>query len=206
MVMMVVMVMVVMTVICDIVAFVRLISDFCVLRSELVILELVVVVFIIIVLVRFSIRIIWRRSRTWREVVELSEVACSVHLDRTRERTGSERKRDRAIGRLSPRLMDCVGFELFVISFVQDIELFLDIRLLPTANGAAARMPLLLLHLAEDGLLFDLQQVTTLALIELKPEITNVLSLFRRVLSPDLCWLLRRRRFALGSRACARGD
>lgn len=63
-------------------------------------------------------------------------------------------------------LVVCVLLEFFVIGIIEHLELLLDGGALAATDGAAARVLLLLLHLAQDGLLFNLDERLALLLAE----------------------------------------
>src|SRR3569833_64383 len=91
-------------------------------------------------------------------------------------------------GRGVALVMRVVGvlLQLQVVSIVEPFELFLDGVLLPPADGAAARVLLLLLHLLEHRILFDLDERLPLVLAQTQPELLDLLPLLLRARVPYL--------------------
>jgi hypothetical protein len=56
---------------------------------------------------------------------------------------------------------------------------------LPTTHGTAATMLLLLLHLLQNGILLDLDQIPAFLLAETKPKLLDALPLFDRGCTPN---------------------
>ncbi len=82
-------------------------------------------------------------------------------------------------------VMMCIVLQLLIVAFVQHFKLLFYRRSLPPTDGARTGMLLLLLHLAHDGLLLDLQERLALVLAQAEPEVLDVLPLLLGARVPD---------------------
>lgn len=62
---------------------------------------------------------------------------------------------------------------------------------LPPTDRTATAVLLLFLHLLQDGVLLDLDQIATLVLAQTEPKLFDPLTLLRRARAPDLAVILR---------------
>lgn len=109
-------------------------------------------------------------------MIELDHLSSGVYLDAAWEGASAKGRRLATSG--SCTLLCCVIAQLVVVLLVQLIQFRLDVDLFPTTNSATTRMSVLLLHLSQDGILLDLQQIPSLRFIQSEPELANVLPIF----------------------------
>lgn len=183
-----------------------IISDFRFVRANIVVLQIVLVIVVLIVVLFRGIidDIIMHEIRIRCAMVEFGNLARRVDFDTAGERPS-------AWWRICPpsssrTLFRGVMAQLVVILLVEVIQLRLDVHLFAPAHSASAGMSMLLLHLLQHRLLFDLQQIFPFELAQAEPEIADVLAVLYRRLCPNLggrlvcrCFPLRRRS---GRRLC----
>jgi hypothetical protein len=131
-----------------------------------------------------------RRRRRRSEMIRANEEAVSVELDGAWEGTWAGRGRDRSVAIRGGILLLVIGIllELVIVGVVEDLELFLDGGPLPSANGTAARVLLLFLHLPQHVLLFQPDKLPSLVLGQTQPKLLDPLPFLCRVCTPDLRW------------------
>ena len=121
---------------------------------------------VLVVLVLVPAHLLHDLALGWLVCVVVGSVAARLHGTVGEQRPrGAHHRRSVVVMRLI-----CVRLQLLVVGVVEALELFLYRRSLAAADGAAAGMLLLLLHLAQDGILLHLDEGFALILAEAEPE------------------------------------
>jgi hypothetical protein len=167
---------------------VDIIDNVSVLGLNLFFVILVLIVIFLLFFVPFTSLIVvvfgWQSLRC--AVVEFDDLTRSIDFDTSWERTSTWWG---CLTTVSCRfLIRSIYKQLFVVLLIQGIELHFDVDLFPPAHSASAGVSMLLLHLLDHSILFDLNQIASFRIIETAPEVGDVLSVFGGRLCPDLSW------------------